>query len=96
MVAVASNTPAAMPFLQLEFSALSPSDRTAKPSEQGWNPDYSGLHPAPQQEKMVKLFFARYFNLRPVDLAMCIGVDQSHGELSQAQFDTAKRQHTNN
>jgi hypothetical protein len=73
MVCASSTTPIWHPTINNTYSKLVPAPITVKPSERGYT---SGLLGAPEvatQEQWVRLFYARYFDVTPTELAITFG-----------------------
>jgi hypothetical protein len=67
-------TPTWSPISKDTFSKLIPSQFTAKPSEQGYNLGFPGRREVAAQEQLIKLFYARHFNVTTTEIAIAIGI----------------------
>jgi hypothetical protein len=72
--------PALQPMPTHRLEELEPAERTQTPSERGyldWYPVSYSLHPSELQEKLVKLFFARYMSVSGDQIEIAIGLDNN-------------------
>jgi hypothetical protein len=73
MACAASTTPIWHPTIKDTYSRLVPAPITAKPSEQGYTLGFPGTREVATQEQWVRLFYARYFDVTPTELAITFG-----------------------
>jgi hypothetical protein len=73
MPCASSATPIWHPISKDTYSKLTPAPITIKPSEGGYTLGFPGTREVETQEELVKLFYARHFDVTSTELAMSIG-----------------------
>jgi hypothetical protein len=73
MAYTSSATPIWHPIIKDTYSKLVPAPITTKPSEGGYTLGFPGTREVATQEELIKLFYARHFDVTSTELAISIG-----------------------